>query len=87
MKRVTKTIKNETKEQTGGFLSMLLGSLGASLLGNLLTGKETARAGEGIIRASYGLQLKKPLILPHPLTTFEIKQYYEYEPGFNGVLF
>ena len=39
LKRVTKTIKIETKEQKGGFLSMLLGSLGASLLGDLLTGK------------------------------------------------
>ena len=36
LKGVTKTIKNETKEQEGGFLSMLLGTLGASLLGNLL---------------------------------------------------
>ena len=48
LKGVTKTIKNETKEQKGGFLSMLLGTLGASLLGNLLTGKGTVRAGEGI---------------------------------------
>ena len=47
LKRVTKTIKNETKSQSGGFLSMLLGTLGASLLGNLLTGR-TVRAGEGI---------------------------------------
>ena len=39
IKGVTKTIKNETKEQKGGFLSMLLGTLGASLLENLLTGK------------------------------------------------
>ena len=39
LKGVTKTIKNETKEQKGGFLSMLLGTLGASLLGNLLLGK------------------------------------------------
>ena len=39
LKGVTKTIKNETKEQKGGFLSMLLGTLGASLLGNLLSGK------------------------------------------------
>ena len=39
LKGVTKTIKNETKEQKGGFLSMLLGTLGASLLGNFLTGK------------------------------------------------
>ena len=36
LKGVTKTIENETKEQKGGFLSMLLGTLGASLLGNLL---------------------------------------------------
>ena len=51
LKGVTKTIKNETKEQKGGFLSMPLGTLGASLLGNLLTGKGTVRAGEGTIRA------------------------------------
>ena len=38
LKGVTKTIKNETKEQEGGFLSMLLGTLRASLLGNLLAG-------------------------------------------------
>ena len=47
LKRVTKTIKNETKEQKGGFLSMSLGTLGASLLGNLLTGKGIVRAGTG----------------------------------------
>ena len=39
LKRVTKGIKNETKEQKGGFLSMLLGTLGASLLGNVLAEK------------------------------------------------
>ena len=47
LKGVTKTIKNEAKEQKGGFLSMLLGTLGASLLGNLLTGKGIVRAGSG----------------------------------------
>ena len=47
LKGVTKTIKNETKEQKGGFLSMLLGTLGATLLGNLLTGKGIVRAGAG----------------------------------------
>ena len=47
LKGVTKTIKNETKEQKGGFLSMLSGTLGASLLGNLLTGKGIERAGWG----------------------------------------
>ena len=60
IKGVTKTIKNETKEQKGGFLSMLLGTLGASLLGNLLTGKRILRAGsgnkkgKGILRAGSG---------------------------------
>ena len=63
LKRVTKTTKNETKEQKGGFLSMLLGTLQASLFGNLLSGKGTVRA----------------------LTNFEIKEYYENEPKFNGV--
>ena len=59
LKGVTKTIKNETKEQKGGFLSMLLGTLGASLLGNVLAGKEIVRAGsgnkkgKGIVRAGY----------------------------------
>ena len=63
LKGVTKTIKNETKEQKGGFLSMLLGTLGASLLGNLLTGKGIVRAGsgnnkgKGIVRAGSGKQL------------------------------
>ena len=59
LKGVTKTIKNETKEQKGGFLSMLLGTLGASLLGNLLTGEGTIRAGEGFVRAGYGSSIKK----------------------------
>ena len=55
LKGVTKTIENETKEQTGGFLSMLLGILGASLLGNFLTGgKGMMTAGEGIVRAGEG---------------------------------
>ena len=47
LKGVTKTIKNETKEQKGGFLSMLLGTLGASLLGNLLSGKGIKADSEG----------------------------------------
>ena len=55
LKGVTKTIENETKEQRGGFLGMLLGILGASLLGNLLTGgKGIMRAGHGIVRAGEG---------------------------------
>ena len=55
LKGVTKTIENETKEQRGGFLGMFLGTLGASLLGNLLTGgKGIMRAGDGIVRAGHG---------------------------------
>ena len=55
LKGVRKTIKNETKEQRGGHLSMLLGTLGASLLDNLLTGgKGIMRAGDGIVRAGEG---------------------------------
>ena len=54
LKGVTETVQNEVKEQKGGFLSMLLGTLGASLLGNLFTGKGIYRAGEGIVRAGYG---------------------------------
>ena len=65
LKGVIETVQNEVKEQKGGFLSMLLGTLGASLLGNLLTGKGVYRAGkgkgkgvlrtgEGVLRAGYG---------------------------------
>ena len=54
IKGVSQTIKNEAKEQKGGFRCMLLGTLGASSLGNLLTGKGTIRAGEGTFRASEG---------------------------------
>ena len=49
LKAVNETIQHEAKEQRGGFLSILLGTLGASLLGNLLTGgKDVVRAGERI---------------------------------------
>ena len=58
LKGVSKTIENEIKEQRGGFLSMLLGTLGASLLGNLLTGKGIMRAGDGIVRADEGSKKK-----------------------------
>ena len=55
LKGVTETVQNEIKEQKERFLSMLLGTLGASLLGNLLTGKGIYRAGKGkgIVRAGY----------------------------------
>ena len=63
LKGVFEIVQNEVKEQKGGFLSMLLGTLGASLLGNILTGRGIKRgrkglgidtAGEGIVRAGYG---------------------------------
>ena len=56
LKGVTETVQIEAKEQKGGFLSALLGTLGASLLGDLLIGKEIYRAGKGkgIVRTGYG---------------------------------
>ena len=51
IKGVSKTSKNEAKEQKGEFLSILLSRLGASLLGNIFTGKGTITSGEGTIRA------------------------------------
>ena len=63
LKWVTETVQSEVKEEKGGFLGMLLGTLGASLLGNLLTGRRIYRArkgkginkaGEGVSRAGYG---------------------------------
>ena len=85
LKGVTEAIKNETKQQKGGFLGMLLGTLGASLLGNLLTGKGIVRSGEGTIRADE--EIKKKALIPgnsssRPLTNFEIEGN---EPRFNGV--
>ena len=71
-------------KQKWGFLSMSSSTLGASLLGNLLTGKGTIWAGEGFVRAGKGIE-KKALIPLHPLTNFEIKDYCENEPRFNGV--
>ena len=54
LKRVRETVQNETKEQKGRFLSMLLGTLGAILLGNILASKRIARAGEVIARVGEG---------------------------------
>ena len=65
LKGITKTIKNEIRLQKGGFLGMLLGTLGSSFLGNMLTGKGMSRAGYGIekgkemLRAGYGSSIKK----------------------------
>ena len=63
LKGITRTNKNETIEQKGGFLSMLLGSLGASLLESMLVEKGIVRAssgneeGKGIVRTGYGKEL------------------------------
>ena len=58
LKGVSETIQHEAKEQRGGFLSMILGTLGVSLLSDILSkglsGKSVIRAGEGTIRAGYG---------------------------------
>ena len=65
---------------------MLLGTLGASLLGNLLTGKGIITVGDGIVRAGEGSKKKLNSLLPfHPLTNIEISEYYSNEPRFNGV--
>ena len=54
---ITETVKNEVKEQKGGFLSILLGTLAPSLLTDILLNKKgrgVIRAGDGTIRAGYG---------------------------------
>ena len=61
LKGVSETVQNEIKVQKGGFLNMLLGTLGGSLLGNILNGKGINTTGEGIIRAGYTNQNNKNL--------------------------
>ena len=91
LKEVNETIQNEAKEQKGGFLSMLLGTLGASLLRNMLAGEGINRAGygnkkgDGMIRVGYGSKKQGFLILPYSLINFEMQKYYHNEPRFNGV--
>ena len=90
---VTKTVKNVTKEQKGGFLSMFLGTIGASLLGNILAGKGILRAGsgnkkgKGVVREKENWLWKRMRFImpPHPLTNFKIQKYYQNEPKFNAV--
>ena len=52
-KQVSETIKNTAKEQKGGFLGMLLGTLGASLLGSFLASKGVTKVGEDTIRVAH----------------------------------
>ena len=54
IKKVSETVKNETKEQKRGFLRMLSDTLRASFSGDLLTGKGKIRAGKGAFRAGEG---------------------------------
>ena len=97
LKGVTKTIKNEKKEQERGSLSLLLSTLGTSLLGNILAGKgivwarsgrcslKSYKKGKGIVRTGYGKKRMGFLMPTYPLINFEIQKYYENEPRFNGV--
>ena len=101
LKGVSETLKeHRTKEQRGGFLSMLLGTLGASLLSDMLTGKGVIRSGygskgQGTIIAGYGTKrssfknfFNKFLFFFNKffsLTNFEIEAYYQNEPRCNGV--
>ena len=84
MKGITETLKNDIKK--GGALlliPMLLGTLGVSLL----TGRGMYRAGnhgQGLFRAGQGIK-KKSLILFHPVTNFEIQNYFKNERRFNDV--
>ena len=62
LKGIIKTAQNEVKSQRSGFLNMLMGTLGASLLGDILSrgllGKGIVRAGEGTVRAGEGIKKK-----------------------------
>ena len=66
---------------------MFFGTLGASLLGNNLAGKEMDRIGEVFYQSRLQIFNQKQgfLIPPHSLTNFEIQKYYQNEPRFNGV--
>ena len=81
----TETIINKTKKQKRGLLSMLLGTLGASLLGNLLSGKGIVRAGSKNIKEKCLWKQNGFLMSPYPLANFEIKGYHQNQCQFNGV--
>ena len=100
MKGVSKTIEKEVKEKNRGFLDMLAATLAASLLESTLTGKRVVRGGDAVIRAGEGIiktiikaVFTVSLMLPDPLTGFEIQKYYKKdaqvisknESRFNGV--
>ena len=69
-------VKNEATEQKGEFLSMLLGTLGANLLGNVLFGK-------GVVRAGYGSEGKEQCELGMDLKDLQLKNYFDSATSFN----
>ena len=88
IKGVSKAIKDEAKEPKVEFLSILLGTLGASLLGNLLTGKgvKSKIPGQGVIKMGEGTIRAgtKIFSVTSPLTNFKIQKY-QIEPKFKGI--
>ena len=64
---------------------MLFGTLRASMLGNMLTGKGVLRAGKGTVTAGRGYNMDKNLFQLHTLSNIEITKDFNYEPRFNGV--
>ena len=85
LKGVSETIKNEAKEQKGGFLSY---NWCKFLLGNMLAGKGMNRVREEIelVMDLQDLESKKSFLIPlHPLNNFEIQKYYQSEPTFSKV--
>ena len=91
IKYFSKTIKNELKQQKSRFFSMIFCTLGASLLGNLLTGKEVILAGEGAITLSRGRSTIRAGEETnrigqnfHAASSFEIEKYYQNKPKFKG---
>ena len=85
LKKVTKTIENESRNQKGVFLRLLLGTLASSLLSGMLTGKCIVRKGYGSkkgerTKRSGEVIKNKAVMPPHHLTKFEIEEYYENEP-------
>ena len=83
-----KQLKMKLKNKKEGILRMILGTLGASLLGNMIAGKGVIIAREGTARVGYRPKrssFRKNVIPRHPLTNFEIQMYHQNEPRFNGV--
>ena len=90
IKSISETTKNEAKGLKGWFLGILIGSLGVSLLRNMLTGKWTIRAVEGVKKTDkkknkslWRQDRPEFLMPPHLWINFEIKKYYQNKPRLN----